>query len=114
MGVGGIGVDGEFGDFGFDFGNGFGGEFGAEGHLRGLFAGHVGDDEVARGAVFTAFLERFDGVETESALGLGARMAGTAVLGEQGEEFAIGGGEKAGAQDEAETHGGIVSKFDRL
>ncbi len=114
MGVGGVRVDGEFGDFGFDFGDSFGGEFGAEGHLRGLFAGHMGDDEVARGAVFTAFLERLEGVETEAALRLGARVAGAAVLGEQGEEFAIGGGEEAGAQDEAETHGGIVSKFDRL
>lgn len=64
--------------------------------------------------MFAAFLEQFDGIETEAALGLRARVAGAAVLREQGEEFAIGGGEKAGAQNEAETHGGIVSKFDRL
>lgn len=114
VGVGGVCVDGELGDFGFDFGDGFGGELGAEGHLRGLFAGHVGDDQVPGGAVFAAFLEGFDGVKTEAALSLGTRVAGAAVLGEQGEQFAIGGGEEAGAQDEAETHGGIVSNFDRL
>lgn len=100
--IGGGGVDGEFGDFGFDFGDDSGGELGAEGHARRHFAGEVGDDAIARGAVFAAFLEGFDGIETEAALSLGAGMAGAAVFAEQGQEAGVGGGEGRAEEKEPE------------
>jgi hypothetical protein len=50
-------------DGGFKLGDDGGREFRAQGHAGRLFAGNMGDDEVERGAVLAALVQRVHGVD---------------------------------------------------